>query len=117
MRGKRYVEELGRPLGLLAVGRSEGGYTAIKARKGKPGHRVKREPERWTGKPCGEAEEYYERESPPDVQGESYQAEYSARGKATYTGKDLTEVCSPQRKLVPDTVGSDQHKPTSPLGE
>jgi hypothetical protein len=38
-------------------------------------------------------------------------------GKATYTGKDLTEVGSSQRKLVPDTVGSDQHKPTSPLGE
>jgi hypothetical protein len=71
---KRYVEELGRPPGLLAVGRSAVGYTAIKARKGKPGHRVKREPKRLTGKPCGEAEEYCERESPPDVQGESYQA-------------------------------------------
>jgi hypothetical protein len=71
MRGKRYVEELGRPLGLLAVGRSEGGYTAIKARKGKPGHRVKWEPKRRTGKPCGEVEGDFERESPPDVQGES----------------------------------------------
>jgi hypothetical protein len=71
---KRYVEELGRPLGLLAVGRSEVGYTAIKARKGKPGHRVKWEPKRRIGKPCGEAEEYCERESPPDTQGESYQA-------------------------------------------
>ena len=28
-------------------------------------------------------------------------------------GKGLTEICSPQRKLMPDTVGSDQHKPTS----
>ena len=27
MRGKRYVEELGRPPGLLAVGRSKVGYT------------------------------------------------------------------------------------------
>ena len=31
-------------------------------------------------------------------------------------GKDLTEVRSPQRKLVPDTVGSDQGKPTSLRG-
>lgn len=27
-------------------------------------------------------------------------------------GKDLTEVRSPQRQLVPDTVGSEQHEPT-----
>jgi group II intron reverse transcriptase/maturase len=31
-------------------------------------------------------------------------------------GKDLTEVRSPQRKLMPDTVGSDQHEPTSLRG-
>jgi RNA-directed DNA polymerase len=31
-------------------------------------------------------------------------------------GKDLTEVRSPQRKLVPDTVGSEQHKQTSLRG-
>jgi hypothetical protein len=74
------------------------GYTAIKARKGKPGHRVKWEPKRRTGKPCGEAEEYCERESPPAVQGESYQAEYSARGKAMYTGK-LRSVPSKRRSL------------------
>jgi hypothetical protein len=43
---KRYVEELGRPHGLLAVGRSNVRYTAIEARKGKPGHRAKREPKR-----------------------------------------------------------------------
>jgi hypothetical protein len=40
---KRYVEELGRPHTLLAVGRSKVGYIDTKARKGKPGHRVKRE--------------------------------------------------------------------------
>ena len=28
-------------------------------------------------------------------------------------GKDLTEVRSLQRKLAPDTVGSDKRKPTS----
>ena len=33
-----------------------------------------------------------------------------------YKGKDLTEVRSPQRKLVPDTVGSGKHKPTSLRG-
>lgn len=31
-------------------------------------------------------------------------------------GKDLTEVRSPQRKLAPDTVGSDTRKPTSLRG-
>ena len=33
-----------------------------------------------------------------------------------YMGKDLTEVRSPQRKLMPDRVGSEQHKPTSLRG-
>jgi len=37
-------------------------------------------------------------------------------GKAHYRGKDLTEVRSLQRKLVPDVVGSDEHKPTSLQG-
>jgi hypothetical protein len=37
-------------------------------------------------------------------------------GKARHTGKDLTEVRSPQRKLVPDTVGPDPGKPTSLRG-
>ena len=59
---------------LLAVGRSNGGYIVTKARKGKPGHGVKREPKRGAGKPCGKAEEYCETESPPDVPEESYQA-------------------------------------------
>jgi hypothetical protein len=35
------------------------------------------------------------------------------RGKATYKGKDLTEVRSLQRKLAPDIVGPGKHKPTS----
>jgi RNA-directed DNA polymerase len=37
-------------------------------------------------------------------------------GKASHMGKDLTEVHSPQRKLVPDTVGSGKDKPTSLRG-
>ncbi len=36
--------------------------------------------------------------------------------KTMYMGKDLTEVRSPQRKLEPDTVGSEQPKPTSLRG-
>jgi RNA-directed DNA polymerase len=34
-------------------------------------------------------------------------------GKAHPKGKDLTEVRSPQRQLLPDTVGSGQQEPTS----
>jgi len=42
---------------------------------------------------------------PLNADGVSYQAYYSEVGKAHYMGKDLTEVRSPQRKLVPDNVG------------
>ena len=73
-----------------------------------------------------QAREYCERESLPYAFGESYQAYYSERGKATYTsgvnklprtkGKVLTEVRSLQRKLAPDKVGPDQCKPTSLQG-
>ena len=48
--------------------------------------------------------------------GVSYQAYYSEVGKAYHTGKDLTEVRSPQRKLVPDNVGLGQDEPTSLRG-
>jgi RNA-directed DNA polymerase len=37
-------------------------------------------------------------------------------GKAHYMVKDLTEVRSPQRKLMPDNAGSDQHEQTSLWG-
>ncbi len=37
-------------------------------------------------------------------------------GEPRTLGKDLTEVRSPQRKLVPDTVGPDKGKPTSLRG-
>ena len=46
----------------------------------------------------------------------SYQAYYSEVGKAHYMGKDLTEVRSPQRKLVPDNVGLGQYEQTSLRG-
>ena len=39
---------------------------------------------------------------PLHANGVSYQAYYSEVGKAHYMGKDLTEVRSPQRKLMPD---------------
>ena len=58
--------------------------------------------------------------------GVSYQAYYSAVGKAHHTpshsyggagtGKDLTGVRSLQRKLVPDKVGLEQYEPTSLQG-
>lgn len=37
-------------------------------------------------------------------------------GQAHYTGKDVTEVRSPHRKLLPDTVGPDPQEPTSLRG-
>ena len=40
--------------------------------------------------------------------GVSYQAYYSEVGKASHKGKDLTEVRSSQRKLIPDNVGLEQ---------
>ncbi len=48
--------------------------------------------------------------------GVSYQAYYSEVGKAYYMGKDLTEVRSPQRKLVPDKVGLGLYEQTSLRG-
>ena len=44
-------------------------------------------------------------DNPLYADGVSYQAYYSEVGKAHYMGKNLTEVRSPQRKLVPDKVG------------
>ena len=55
-------------------------------------------------------------DNPLYADGVSYQAYYSAVGKTHYTGKDLTEVRSPQRKLVPDNVGLGQYEPTSLRG-
>ena len=56
----------------------------------------------------------------PDISlhanGVSYQAYYSEVGKAHHMGKDLTEVRSPQRKLVPDKVGLEQYESTSLRG-
>ncbi len=48
--------------------------------------------------------------------GVSYQAYYSEVGKAYYMGKDLTEVRSLQRKLMPDIVGPGNYEPTSLQG-
>ncbi len=53
---------------------------------------------------------------PLHADGVSYQAYYSEVGKAHYMGKDLTEVRSPQRKLVPDKVGLEQCEQTSLRG-
>ena len=53
---------------------------------------------------------------PLHADGVSYQAYYSEEGKTLYMGKDLTEVCSPQRKLVPDKAGLVKYEPTSLRG-
>jgi len=71
---KRYVEELGRPHRLLCVGSIGEWYTATEAHKGKPGNRTMPEPQLRRGTRVGQAEEYGDRESPPDASGESYQA-------------------------------------------
>jgi len=71
---KRDVEELGRPQKLLRVESVGGWYTAIEAREGKPGNGTMPEPERRRGTRSREAEEYCDRESPPDACGESYRA-------------------------------------------
>ena len=67
-----------------------------------------------------EQESWWEQCRPCDrvieADGVSYQAYYSEVGKAHYKGKDLTEVRSPQRKLVPDKVGLEQYEPTSLRG-
>ncbi|MDX2503502.1 MAG: group II intron reverse transcriptase/maturase [Gammaproteobacteria bacterium] len=46
----------------------------------------------------------------------SYQTYYSEHGKAMYKGKDLTEVRSLQRKLIPDIVGLELYEQTSLQG-
>jgi hypothetical protein len=63
-----------------------------------------------------EVEESCHRESPPHAEGVSYHAEYSEVGKAHSRGKDVTEVRSPHRQLLPDTVGPEDQKPASLRG-
>ena len=60
------------------------------------------EPKRRGGKRGRQAEEYCHRESPPDAEGASYRAEYSAVGKAHSRGKVSTEARSPERTRIPD---------------
>ena len=70
------------------------------------------EPTRCCGTRTRKAEEYCQRESPLHASGASYHAEYSAVGKAHDTGKDVTDVHSPHRPLLPDTGGPEHQKPT-----
>ena len=88
----------------------------LRHRKRKLGNRTKLEPKLLFENHESGGREDSLRVQPLDVPGVSYQAYYSEHGKAMYTGKDLTEVRSPQRKLMPDTVGSEQHEPTSLRG-
>lgn len=86
------------------------------AHEGKPGHRAMLEPQRHCGTCARQAEKDWQRERPLHVPGESYHAEYSGVGKAHDKGKDVTEVRSPHRTLLPDTGGSAHQKPTSLQG-
>ncbi len=54
-------------------------------------------------------EENRDTDKPLHTDGVSYQAYYSEVGTAHYMGKDLTEVRSPQRKLVPWNNTSKPH--------
>ena len=110
---KRDVEEeLGKPQTLLDGENLGRWYTAPEAPKGKPGNGSMLDPEPRCRTHDREAEEYCQRESPPDVEGESYRAEYSAVGKARHTGKVSTEARSPERTLIPDM--SDRNRMSQP---
>jgi|GEM_PF-4937154 len=74
------------------------------------------EPQRCGGTHARQAAPSRHRDDPLDAPGVSSHAEYSAVGKAHDTGKDMTEVRSPHRTLLPDTVGSDHQKPPSLQG-
>ena len=71
---KRYDRELGKPRGLLLVGRVVVRYAVIEARKGKPGDGSILRPKPRHRRSNREAEEYGKRESPPHAVGVSYQA-------------------------------------------
>ncbi len=74
------------------------------------------EPKLYEGTRPRQAEQYCHRERPLEAPGESSHAEYSAVGKAHDKGKDVTEVRSPHRQLLPDTVGPEDQEPTSLRG-
>jgi hypothetical protein len=92
-------------------------YTAIEAMMGKPGNRARLEsaPMLKNHGPGGRCSTVGETESHMPA-GCLIRHSTLEMGKARHTGKDLTEVRSPQRKLAPDTVGSEQGKPTSLRG-
>ena len=71
---KRHVRELGKPLGFPAGGKVNVGHTDTKARKGKPGNGLCWSLSVHWNFQTGQAEEYCERESPPQAVGVSYQA-------------------------------------------
>jgi RNA-directed DNA polymerase len=99
---KRYVVELGKPQRLQDIVQRKGKFvesTSLENTELRPWWEMD-----WATR------------TPLNANGVSYQAYYSEVGKAHYMGKDLTEVRSPQRKLVPDTVGLGQYEQTSLRG-
>ena len=93
------------------------GHTVIEAQKGRPGDGARLEPKvlhenhepGGSGSPVTGAESYM-------PSGCLIRHSTQSVGEPRTLGKDLTEVRSPQRKLVPDTVGPDKGKPTSLRG-
>src|SRR5215471_8099303 len=71
---KRGVEERGKPPTLLDVDNLGSWYTALEARKGKPGHGTMLEPTLHGGPWDRQAGKYCYRESPPEADGVSYHA-------------------------------------------
>ena len=71
---ERYVEELGRPHGLPTAGRVTQGIRLLRHASGNPDTGQYRNLHGTLESGDGEAEEYCERESLPDADGESYQA-------------------------------------------
>ncbi len=88
----------------------------LRHRKRKLGNKTKLEPKLLFENHESGGREDSLRVQPLDAPGVSYQAYYSEVGKASHRGKDRTEARSPQRKLMPDTVGPGQHEPTSLRG-
>jgi len=69
-------------------------------------------PQRRGGKRDRQAEESWQRERPPEADGESYRAEDSEVGKAHDRGKVSTEARSPARTRLPDM--SDRSRMSQP---
>jgi len=110
----RRVVELGKARWAPGVGRPPARHAVIEARRGKPGYSVIPKPN-LVEEPVADSGRSLRGGQKP--LGCLIKHSTQRWGKPThYKGKDLTEVRSPQRQLVPDTVGLDEHESTSLRG-